>query len=202
MAESKIPGPLSEKASTGPVPDGTLIVAPSPLRGPVTALSAAGTARTSTADAKDPAIEALDLAEPARSAAYALKKAHPSVVFTSGRRALADQARAMAANVAANRKWVSQTYMPSETSRKLQKWIDEHKDKKSAGEIEQGLAGVLKGLTDAQLGLLSKHLAGLAFDVQPVQQDAESIKRTLRGLPKLNRFLDKEGGLERWHAQF
>jgi len=202
MADPKIPGPLSQKSSPGPVPDGTLIVSPSGLRGPVTAHSAAGAARASAAALKDPAIEALELAEPARSAAYALKRAHPSVVFTSGRRSAADQARAMAANVAANRKWISQTYMPSDTSRKLQKWVDDHKASATAADIEQGLAGVMKGMTAGQLGLLSKHLAGLAFDVKPVQQDAESIKRTLRGLPKLKLFLDKEGGLERWHAQF
>ncbi len=202
MADPKIPGPLSQKSSPGPVPDGTLIVSPSGQRGPVTAHSAAGAARASAAALRDPAIEALELAEPARSAAYALKRAHPSVVFTSGRRSAADQARAMAANVAANRKWISQTYMPSDTSRKLQKWVDDHKASKTAAEIEQGLTGVMKGMTAGQLGLLSKHLAGLAFDVKPVQQDAESIKRTIRGLPKLKLFLDKEGGLERGHAQF
>ncbi len=202
MADPKIPGPVSQKSATGPVPDGTLEVAPSSLRGPVTALSATGAARASAAALKDPAIEALELAEPARAAAYALKKAHPAVVFTSGRRSVADQARAMAGNVAANRKWISQTYMPSDTSRKLQKWVDEHKDRKTADEIERGLAGAMKSMTAGQLGLLSKHLAGLAFDVRPVQQDAESIKRTIRGLPKLKVFLDKEGGLERWHAQF
>ena len=34
----------------------------------------------------DPAIESLNLSEPARSAAYTIKRKHPWVVFTSGRR--------------------------------------------------------------------------------------------------------------------
>ena len=59
----------------------------------------------------DPAIEALQLAPVARAAAYALKRAHPSVIFTSGRRGKQDQARAMASNVVQNRGWIRQTYL-------------------------------------------------------------------------------------------
>ena len=50
---------------------------------------------------------------------------------------------------------------------------------------------------------LSKHFSGQAFDVQPVAGAAGSaIKKTIRALPKLNNFLEKEGGLVRWHADF
>jgi hypothetical protein len=49
---------------------------------------------------------------------------------------------------------------------------------------------------------ISKHLSGEAFDVQPVKKDASKIKKTIRGLKGLTKFLDKEGGLVRWHAQF
>jgi len=49
---------------------------------------------------------------------------------------------------------------------------------------------------------LSKHLSGEAFDVQPVDKDAEAIKKTIRGLTGLDKFFDTEGGLVRWHAQF
>jgi hypothetical protein len=52
------------------------------------------------------------------------------------------------------------------------------------------------------LAMLSKHLSGDAFDVQPVDTDAAAIKKTIRGLKGLDRFLEKEGGLIRWHAQF
>ncbi len=33
-------------------------------------------------------------------------------------------------------------------------------------------------------------------------EDAEAIKKTIRGLSGLDKFLDTEGGLVRWHAQF
>jgi hypothetical protein len=34
--------------------------------------------------------------------------------------------------------------------------------------------------------------------VQPVEKDAEKIKKTIRSLPGLGKFLDVEGGLVRW----
>jgi hypothetical protein len=57
-------------------------------------------------------------------------------------------------------------------------------------------------LGDAKVAKLSKHLSGQAFDVQPVEADADKIKETIRGLSGLDKFLEKEGGLVRWHAQF
>jgi hypothetical protein len=35
-----------------------------------------------------------------------------------------------------------------------------------------------------------------------VKDNADEIKKTIRGLAGLDIFLDTEGGLERWHAQF
>ena len=55
-------------------------------------------------------IDQLDLAEPALSGAILLQLRHPYVVFTSGRRGVTDQARAMASNVVRNRRWIDQTY--------------------------------------------------------------------------------------------
>jgi hypothetical protein len=150
----------------------------------------------------DPAIENLNLADVARKAAYQLKKAHPSVVFTSGRRSKEDQARAMASNVVQNRKWIEQTYVLSDLRVKCQQWIDNNPNKKTQKEIAEGLIGVLSTASTADLGKLSKHLSGEAFDVQPVAQNAEAIKKTIRELAGVSKFLDKEGGLVRWHVQF
>jgi hypothetical protein len=86
--------------------------------------------------------------------------------------------------------------------RSSQKWVDENNDKKTKVEVAAGLKLVLDGLTDAQLGQLSKHLSGDAFDVQPVDTDADEIKQTIRGLTGLSKFLEQEGGPVRWHAQF
>lgn len=150
----------------------------------------------------DPEIEALDLALTAKIAAYALKKAHPTVIFTSGRRNKRDQARAMSENVILNRKWIEQTYAWTLARDNCQRWVDDNPDKTTQQEIETGLASVIDALPVAELATLSKHLSGDAFDVQPVIEDAEKIKATIRSLPGLKVFLDMEGGLVRWHAQF
>ena len=216
MASGRIPGPLGGDKLLGEVQDGTSALAPSPTPGPLGVTPAPGStvaaawtsedgaSRSAAAAAteKDSEIEALDLADSVKKAAYPLKKAHPSVTFTSGRRSKEDQARAMAGNVVQNRKWLEQTYAKSTARDKCQKWVDDNPDKKTKDEIEAGLIDVLNGLTEANLAHLSKHLSGEAFDVQPVDTDAEKIKKTIRNLPGLQKFLDTEGGLTRWHAQF
>jgi hypothetical protein len=166
--------------------------------GPLQATTAAAPATTET----DPAIEALNLAATAKTAAYALKKAHPSVTFTSGRRSKEDQARAMASNVVKNRKWIEQTYAVSDLRKSCQDWVDNNPDKKTQADIAEGLLAQFNAVTDAVLGTFSKHLSGEAFDVQPVDKDADAIKATIRGLSGLGKFLESEGGLVRWHAQF
>lgn len=203
MGAAQVPGPLGvgdhkpvidtgttpRVAMPVPVPTG-LVTTPPPVAAAV------------SEDTSDPQIEALDLAVTARTAAYALKKAHPSVKFTSGRRDKADQADAMASNVVKNRKWIEQTYAKSDLRTQCQDWIDKNTDKATRADIAAGLLEVLNAADDAALGKLSKHLSGEAFDVQPVDKDAEAIKKTIRGLPGLDKFLDTEGGLVRWHAQF
>lgn len=150
----------------------------------------------------DPEIEALNLRGNARTAAYALKRAHPSVKFTSGRRDKADQARAMASNVVSNRKWIAETYRLTPVSQACQKWVDDNPLKKTQAEIAEGLLSVFNAVSEVELAKISKHLSGDAFDVQPVDAGGDAIKQTIRGLPGLEKFLDKEGGLVRWHAQF
>jgi hypothetical protein len=199
------PGPLG----TNDLADPTLPVAVPEGASPGTAVRAsdgsavsAGQATPTAQTETDPEIEALDLGATARTAAYELKKAHPSVKFTSGRRGKEDQARAMSQNVAKNRKWIAETYKKSTVRDKCQEWVDANTDKKTAKEIEAGLLSVFNSVTDEELSKISKHLSGDAFDVQPVDKDADAIKKTLRGLSGLDKFLDTEGGLVRWHAQF
>ncbi|HZM93993.1 MAG TPA: hypothetical protein VFB92_11255 [Vicinamibacterales bacterium] len=152
----------------------------------------------------DPDIEALNLAGNAKKGAYALKKAHPSVTFTSGFREKEDQARAMSQNVAKKdkRKWIEKTYVSTMASKACQKWVDDNPDKTTEEDIAAGLLSVLNELTDDELAGLSRHLIGKAFDVQPVETDADDIKKTIRSLEGLHKFLEKEDELVRWHAQF
>jgi len=172
------------------------IPGPNDLNAPTRSTDAPKTAEN------DPEIEALKLAPTARTAAYALKKAHPSVNFTSGRRSKEDQAHAMASNVVKNRKWIEETYLNSLLRKRCQDWVDNHPDKRTQAEIQQGLISVFNASDDDDLSKFSKHLSGMAFDVQPVENNAEKIKQTIRGLSELDKFLEKEGGLVRWHAQF
>ena len=161
-------------------------------------------ARKKAAWRTDPAIEALDLAPAAKAAAYALKALHPEVVFTSGRRDKVAQARAMAQNVVRSRQWIARTYLRNDVSVACQKWVDEHPEATTPTQIQKGLEGVFAKFTDADLGRLSKHLSGEAFDIQPVSNAAraKTIKASIRKLAGLKKFLEKEGGLLRWHAQF
>jgi hypothetical protein len=202
MGGSRIPGPLGSDTNWPIVDWETMARWASPLPGPIGQNPLDGSAVAPAPAHNDPEIEALNLAATARAAAYALKKAHPAVKFTSGRRNKADQARAMAGNVVKNRKWIEETYSNTPLRKKCQDWVDDHPDKKTKTEIAQGLLSVFDSVTDAELGTISKHLSGMAFDVQPVTTDAAKIKETIRGLAGLHKFLDKEGGLVRWHAQF
>ena len=203
MAGSNPTGPLGTNDSKPTIDTGTLALTTSAGTASVGTGGAAAPAPAAASETEtDADIEALALKGAALKGAYALKKAHPSVTFTSGRRDKEDQARAMASNVVENRKWIEQTYAPSTVSKACQKWVDKNPDKTTQDEIQEGLLSVLNDATDAQLALLSKHLSGEAFDVQPVETDADAIKKTIRGLKGLDRFLEKEGGLVRWHAQF
>jgi hypothetical protein len=235
MANCCGPGPLC--STKDGFDTGTLARSQSPMQGPVCSLrigdmiteaiargayaapktkarhgtSHSGTIPSETSTKKDPAIELLNLSDVAKKAAYELKKKHPFVVFTSGRRDKTDQARAMASNVTEDdRDWISETYAENTASKACQKWVDNHPQAKTQAENSEGLKGVLDGLTDAQLGQLSRHLSGNAFDVQPTKKGATRIKDTMRGLvhkarmhgSKHAKFLDKEGGKIRWHIQF
>lgn len=145
----------------------------------------------------------LDLVDYAKKAADLLLQAHPNVKFTSGRRNVEDQARAMAGNVVQNRKWIQQTYAATPQRAALQKWVNDHPAAKTKAAIAAGLLSVMETWTDKQKTSISRHITGQAFDVQPVGGLAgTAIKKTIRKLPNLRKFLEREGGLVRWHADF
>lgn len=143
--------------------------------------------------------EDLGLAEPARTAALALQSRFPTVVFTSGRRGVDDQARAMASNIVHNRQWIAQTYLDAQV---LQDWVNANPEATSQGDIAHGLAAIMASWSDAQKARVSKHFSGQAFDVQPVAGTlGDRIKAFIPGLPGVKKFLTTEGGLIRWHVQ-
>jgi hypothetical protein len=149
----------------------------------------------------DPEIESLNLLAVARAAAYALKEQFPNVKFTSGRRSLADQARAMAQNVAIKRNWIRDTYRPGAACSACQAWVEANPAATSAAAIAAGLQATLTALPANDAMALSLHLTGRAFDILPAG-DAAPIHAALRAMPGYVQFLEREGGLVRWHAEF
>ena len=144
-------------------------------------------------------IEELNLEPVAKKAATILQEKYPQIRFTSGRRTITQQAHAMARNVAKKRKWIGQTYV---AATKLQAWVDAHPEAKTVAAITAGLEKTMKEMPEKDLLKISRHLTGRAFDVKPVTTNAKKIKADIQALPGIHRFLDTEGGLVRWHAQF
>lgn len=153
---------------------------------------------------KPRSIASLNLSPTAKKAAEQLLKEYPKdIVFTSGRRDLAGQARAMAGNVVKNRNWIGETYRANEASKTCQKWVDDHPEAKTQKEIAAGLLETFNQL-GPKAGQISRHLTGDAFDIEPVKDKdkADAIKKSIKELPGLKQFLDREGGLEIWHVGF
>jgi hypothetical protein len=146
-------------------------------------------------------IEEMNLEPIAEQAARLLLQKHPNIQFTSGRRGVTQQAHAMAANIVSlhDRKWIGKTYI---AGAKLQAWVGSHPEAVTVDQLTAGLAATMNGMSEAERLKISRHLTGRAFDIRPVTQNAEAIKKDIRELPGLNKFLEKEGGHVRWHAQF
>src|SRR5437763_467272 len=85
---------------------------------------------------------------------------------------------------------------------KLQAWVDSHPEAVTVDQITAGLAATMNAMSEEERLKISRHLTGRAFDVRPVVQNGEAIKKDIRDLPGLHKLLDKEGGHVRWHAQF
>jgi hypothetical protein len=148
-------------------------------------------------------VDELDLVDYAKAAASKLQSDFPDVIFTSGRRDVTQQANAMAANIVQNRKWITDTYADSNERDDLQAWVDANPTATTKEAIAIGLAGIMSNWTDDQKGRFSQHFSGQAFDVQPVSgSNGNAIKAGIKSLPNLRKFLDNEGGLVIWHADF
>ncbi len=158
----------------------------------------------SVSELKNISIEALGLQGYVQTAADQLVAAHPEVQFTSGRRSVQSQANAMASNIIAsnNRNWIASTYASSAERTQLQNWVDSNPQATTVSAIETGLSGIMSRWSDAQKVRISRHLSGEAFDVRPTNTNRAAIIATIKGLPRLRKFLEHEGGLERWHAEF
>ena len=131
-----------------------------------------------------------------------LKARFPSTVFTSGRRSVAAQAQSMASDVVRDRRFIIETYKPSVICTACQQWVDAHPEAVTQAALGTGILGVFQAAAEADVMTFSKHLTGDAFDVLPVDANADQIIAFIQQLPLLEKFLPREAQLIRWHAQF
>lgn len=158
-------------------------------------------------------IEEMKLSPNAKRAAAAVRAAHPSAVFTSGRRDVYGQARAMAHNVVQHGSRWLEIYKQREMVAKLQAWCQANLDKMaSAKHVAGGFYNVL--VTEFPGGLtMFPHCRGDAFDLaypmlengHPDEAAADAICQTLESLPAemgLQQVLRRERGVLVIHAAF
>ena len=157
----------------------------------------------------------LGLNDIARGVAMDFLGRFPEAIFTSGRRDIADQARAMAQNVVgtANRSgnptWIRATYVETPLSRTLQECVDELSaiECPSQDDLTQAFENILKLSLPPELRTVSWHMSGDAFDVQPtteLQEHADYLRQLVQARivdGGAGKVLTMEGGLVRCHCQ-
>ncbi len=144
----------------------------------------------------------LQLADYVQEIVERFKADFPDLIFHSGRRDLAQQAQAMAANVVCNRRWIAETYAATPERNALQSWADSHPEANQE-TLAAGFLEIMTPWEDEQKAHLSRHFSGEAVDIQPVPGErGKEIQEAIARLPNLRKFLTREGGLTIWHAEF
>jgi len=159
-------------------------------------------------------IEQLRLSPNAQHAAQIVQAKHPTVLFTSGRRDVREQARVMAENtIRYGVGWLGETYKNRQMVESLEDWMEQNLDKTSS--VPMMTEGFYVTLTSTMPGQLMQfpHCRGDAFDIQCPrfasgqvdEQTVSQIRHTLETLPNelgLQLILTKEGAHRVIHAQF
>lgn len=162
-------------------------------------------------------IEEMELTPNARRAAELVQAKHPWVQWTSGRRGVYGQARAMAANVVKyGPDWLDETYKDKRMVNMLTFHCQAHPDQMVS--IKLLAAGFFEQLMEHYSGDMQRfpHIMGDAFDAaHPIvkrgelwvidKPKSEELCHTIETLPKelgLQLLLTKEGKHDVIHAQF
>lgn len=159
-------------------------------------------------------IDQMALSPNAKRAANLVRAAHPDACFTSGRRDVGGQARAMAANVIRyGSAWIKDTYRDPVLVSLLMTHTEEHPEQ--CAEVKLLAKGFYDTLIEHYAGHLSRfpHLRGDAFDLawprladgQIDRPKGQAICTTIETLPVelgLKLLLKKEGRLDVIHAEF
>lgn len=127
----------------------------------------------------------------------------PWVVYTSGRRDLQAQARAMAQNhVADPQAYLTKTYRNGKVF--LAAIVElAPVDQRSVEKVATAIRSVFEEQPDA---LVWKHRDGTCVDIQPLEDafgdptvKGQEVIRFIQNCPDTVRFIMREGGLRRWH---
>lgn len=159
-------------------------------------------------------IEDMHLSTNAKRAAQLVLSHHPTVVFTSGRRDVRGQARAMAVNtIRYGVGWLGQTYKNQDMVRSLEEWMEQHVDQTASEKLLT--EGFYQTLMDTQSGQLAQfpHCRGDAFDIQCPRYESGQIdepatlriQHTIEMLPielGLQLILTREGAHRIIHSQY
>lgn len=160
-------------------------------------------------------LQELRLSPTAEKAALFVLKLHPEAIFTSGKRDIMDQARAMAQNaIRYGSGWLDSTYKDKRIVKCLMTYMEENPEHCAEPKI---LAHhFYEQLQEHFSGDLMKfpHVRGDAFDIQYPRlknglhdkPSADRIMATIRSLPEFGMPLewvtDQEGKLRVIHVQF
>jgi hypothetical protein len=112
----------------------------------------------------------------------------------------------MAANEYREPGWIETTYVDSPAKRACVAAVRKLRGRAGGGTTRQAIQAALLVLfapmTDDQLGALTLHLCGRAFDVRP-RLDRPEVAAYLaeEARKRGGKFLDREGGLLRYHWQ-
>jgi len=159
-------------------------------------------------------VDHLQLIEPARSMALAVKAAFPTIIFTSGRRSRFSTAKAITedgrrvatargiSHLAGTVAYVTETYKETAAKDALLAALNALPDTDDWMTVQNAILAEINGWSDAFLGLLSRHPGGLAFDMHVDPKiDVTQLRATLAAQPGFDKFLDHEAGEAIWHAQ-
>lgn len=148
-------------------------------------------------------LETLDLDPIMKSRAGELLARCPWVRYTSGRRDLTAQARAMAQNhVADPQTYLTKTYRNGKIF--LAAIVEMAPvDQRSVEKVAAAIRGVLVEQPEA---LVWKHREGTCVDIQPLEDafgdptiKGQEVIRFIQHCPDTVLFIMREGGLRRWH---
>lgn len=148
-------------------------------------------------------IEELDLDAIMKSRAEELRARCPWVIYTSGRRNLHDQARAMAQNhIADPQTYLTKTYRNGKVF--LAAIVDMAPvDQRSVEKVSAAIRGVFQEQPDV---LQWKHRDGTCVDIQPLEdafgeptEKGSAVVSFIQNCPDTVLFIMREGGLRRWH---